>query len=49
MALLKKDTQLPKEIRDIMIKSLEKGFPEKYKELLSAYYASILQKKENKP
>ena len=49
IALLKKDDQLPKEVRDIMLKALEKGFPEKYKALLSAYYASILQKKGNKP
>lgn len=47
--LLKEDTQLPEEIRNIMLKALKKGFPDKYRDLLAAYYASILQRKENRP
>ncbi len=40
---LKKDTRLPEEVRAIMIRALSQELPEKYKALISAYYASFLQ------
>jgi hypothetical protein len=43
---LKDETSLPPELRDLMLRSLEQDFPEKYRQLLSAYYASFLQSKK---
>ena len=46
MKILKADTTMPDEVKNIMLRALEKGFPDKYKDLLSAYYAAILDKKK---
>ncbi len=46
MEILKADTTMPDEVKNIMLRALEKGFPDKYKDLLSAYYAAILDKKK---
>ncbi len=40
---LKDETSLPPELRELMLRSLEKKFPEKYRELLRAYYASFVK------
>jgi hypothetical protein len=42
------ETGLPDEIRERMLKGLSEDFPEKYKALISAYYASFVMK-ETKP
>jgi hypothetical protein len=46
---LKSDTSLPADVREIMLRALSKEFPQEYKELISAYYASFLkEQKEQK-
>jgi len=47
-AQLMSDKRLPPAVRDIMLKSLSKEFPGKYRDLLGAYYASFAtgEKKE---
>jgi len=45
---LKDDRRLPPEVREIMLKSLGREFPAKYRELLSAYYGSFIGE-EKKP
>ena len=40
---LKNESSLPPEMRKLMLRSLEKDFPEKYRELLRAYYASFIK------
>ncbi len=40
---LKDESSLPPELRAMMLRSLEKKFPEKYRELLRAYYASFVK------
>jgi HPt (histidine-containing phosphotransfer) domain-containing protein len=42
------DPSLPPEIKEKMLQALSKGFPPKYKDLLTAYYLSCLQT-EKKP
>jgi hypothetical protein len=44
---LKQETSLPPEVRDRMIRALERDFPEKYRQLLGAYYASFVKPKQN--
>lgn len=47
--LLKDEASLPPEVRERMLRALEKDFPPKYRELLQAYYGSfITPKKEEK-
>ncbi len=47
-AQLQTDKKLPAEVREIMLRSLSKDFPPKYRDLLAAYYASFVaeEKKE---
>jgi len=45
---IKADTSLPAEIKEKMLLALSKGFPAKYKDLLTAYYSSCIQT-EKKP
>ena len=40
---LKDESSLPPELRKLMLRSLENDFPEKYRELLRAYYASFIK------
>ncbi|MEX1097485.1 MAG: hypothetical protein WED34_15675 [Planctomycetales bacterium] len=44
---LKGETSLPPEVRDKMVRALERDFPEKYRNLLGAYYASFVKAQEN--
>ena len=46
LILARNDKRLPQEVRDIMVSSLEKGFPEEYKDLLSSYYYAVLKEEE---
>jgi hypothetical protein len=41
--LLRNEASLPPEIRELMVRSLQHEFPEKYRELLAAYYASFIK------
>lgn len=45
---LQADTALPPDVREIMLRALNKEFPPEYKELISAYYASFLSKQKDK-
>jgi len=45
---LKDDSSLPPELRAMMLRSLDKKFPEKYRQLLRAYYASFVKRSKNK-
>ncbi len=45
-AQLKADTQLPPEVRDIMLRSLNRDFPPRYRDLLAAYYASFVSEEK---
>ncbi len=40
--LLKQQSSLPPEVRDRMVRALAREFPEKYRELLKAYFASFV-------
>lgn len=44
---LKDETSLPPELRQMMLRSLEKEFPEKYRDLLRAYYASFIRRSKD--
>ena len=41
--LLKTETSLPPELREVMVRSLQRDLPPKYRELLTAYFASFDQ------
>ncbi|MFT5525249.1 MAG: hypothetical protein ACI9HK_003216, partial [Pirellulaceae bacterium] len=43
---LKDESSLPPELRKMMLLSLEKKFPDKYRQLLKAYYASFVKRSE---
>jgi hypothetical protein len=43
---LKADTKLPPEVRDIMVRSLNRDFPPRYRDLLAAYYASFVSEEK---
>lgn len=45
MQLLKDEASLPPEVRERMVRALEKEFPGKYRELLQAYYGSFVTPK----
>lgn len=44
---LKAESTLPPEIREKMVRALERDFPEKYRSLLGAYYASFVKSPSN--
>ncbi|MGQ9662651.1 MAG: hypothetical protein ACUVWX_10005, partial [Kiritimatiellia bacterium] len=46
--LLKTNSELPPEIRDIMLRGLEKGLPPKYEKLVAAYYSSFVKAEEKR-
>ncbi len=46
LELAKKDERLPEDVRRIMISSLEKGFSEEYRDLLSSYFYAVLKEEE---
>ncbi|MCX7590896.1 MAG: hypothetical protein N2255_04640, partial [Kiritimatiellae bacterium] len=45
---LKESAELPAEIRDIMLRALEKGLPPKYEKLVAAYYSSFVKAEEKR-
>jgi len=44
--MLKTESSLPPELRDVMGRSLERDLPPKFRELLTAYYASFIKPPE---
>jgi hypothetical protein len=47
-ALLKNESSLPPELRELMARSLERELPPKFRDLLRAYYASFIRPQEQK-
>ena len=43
---LKAASSVPPEIRDLMLRALERDFPPKYRKLLAAYFASFIKPEE---
>jgi hypothetical protein len=48
-ALLKTESSLPPELRELMARSLERELPPRFRQLLTAYYASFINPQEKQP